>query len=214
MELETQTLPRGLASRSIPPFLTGNSSGYCLQGGSRPISELKGLCKPMVESITAESLRDRLSQLQDKNLLTAQLGRELVDLVDQIDRFSNWLDARKYLTDSGAGNLSGAGPISKFLRTLAYTLEQCLENHGILEEKQAKIDQIHLSDTSSGCSDYRGFIQVVGQDGRGEELLLHEGRFVWDCAEHGIPQPEAAQKLGYRCMIQFPDFSPRLCPPE
>ncbi len=164
----------------------------------------------MVEQITAETLRLHLSNLLEGDLLEPELALEMENLVEEMDGFSNWLDARKFLLDSHAQKLSGSGPISKFLRTLAFTLEQVDENSAALKERGARLSRISLSDTTSGCSDFQGALQVIGTDSDGNEVLLQDGRFVWDCAEHGMSQPEAAQKLGYRCMVRFPEFEPRV----
>jgi len=162
----------------------------------------------MVERITGECFRDHLERLKGEGLLTPNLASELTRISEEMDGFSNWLDARKYLLDVTAEHLSGTGPISKFLRTLTYSLEKMVENAGSLKERNLKLDRIALSDATSGCSDFRGTLQVFALDSNGERVLLWDGAFHWDCAEHGMPQPEAAQNLGHRCMVRFPDLDP------
>ena len=162
----------------------------------------------MVERITGETFRTHLDTLKTQGLLTLGLGQELERIREEMDGFSNWLDARKHLMETGATHLSGSGPISKFLRTLTYALERMVENRDSLENRRVKLDKIQLSNTTSGCSDFRGTVQIFAVNEQGDEMLLWDGGFHWDCAEHGMPQPEAAQSLGYRCMIQFPDLDP------
>ena len=168
----------------------------------------------MVETITAESLRAYLSNLQEKDLLGEELVHELTQLTEEMDDFSNWLDASNYLRESNFKKMTGSGPMSKFLRTLAFLLEQIDDNAMSLKDRQTRVDRILIKNTTSGCSDYRGAITVLGTDEKGGTILLHEGRFVWDCAEHGMPQPEAARKLGYRCMVQFPALEMRWVPAD
>lgn len=160
----------------------------------------------MVESITAETFRTHFENLNQQGLLSDQLAAELTLLAEGMDGFSNWLDARKHLIDTGAEKLSGAGPISKFLRVLAFALDRIAENSEQLKAKGVRLDRIALSETSSGCSDFRGRVALSASDENGGTVTLAEGPFLWDCAEHGMPQPEAAQRLGYRCMIQFPSL--------
>lgn len=80
---------------------------------------------------------------------------------------------------------------------------------GLLENQPTlAIDRIHIV-ASSGCSDYRGVIEVND----GEKRF----NFVWDCAwkanqmgwrdYFGNPdQPRAAQTFGYRCFEKFEEI--------
>ncbi|MBW7940488.1 MAG: hypothetical protein H3C63_17265, partial [Candidatus Omnitrophica bacterium] len=72
------------------------------------------------------------------------------------------------------------------------------------------VTRVELQDTRSGCSTYSGRIHVQAEDQNGREVVLIDGSFVWDCAEHGIPQTQAARQLGYRCMVSFPSLAAML----
>ena len=161
----------------------------------------------MVEPITDEAIRLYTKNLSQKDRLTPELRAEIEDLIGAMGEFSNWTEAGAHFRSNGAMRLAGSGPMSKFLRTLAYSLEIMDAESERLVEEGVRIDKILIPEATSGCSDYRGALRVIARKEDGTEVPLVEGRFVWDCAAQGMTQPEAAQQLGYRCMISFPPVS-------
>jgi hypothetical protein len=161
----------------------------------------------MVERITDEAIRLYAENLDRKGLLSPKLSAEIGGLIEEMGGFSNWTEAGAHFRSKGVSRLAGMGPMSKFLRALAYALEKLDAESERLLGENVRIDKILIPQASSGCSDYHGEIQVIAQKEDGTEIPVAEGRFVWDCAAHGMPQPQAAQELGYRCMISFPKLN-------
>ena len=161
----------------------------------------------MVEQITGEAIRRYTENLESRGLLGPGLRAEIEALMGEMDRFSNWTEAGGHLESAQATHLTGSGPMSKFLRTLAYALERLEAGSQTLKEGGIQISRILLSDTFSGCSDFQGKIQVHGYRPDSSETVLLEGCFVWDCGAQGLPQPQAAEQMGYRCMVSFPSLS-------
>jgi hypothetical protein len=158
----------------------------------------------MVERITDEAIRLYAENLDRKGLLSPKLSAEIGGLIEEMGGFSNWTEAGAHFRSKGVSRLAGMGPMSKFLRTLAYALEKLDAENERLAGEGIRIDRISIPQASSGCSDFQGSIEVIAQKEDGSEIPLLGGGFVWDCAAQGMPQPEAAQQLGYRCMISFP----------
>jgi hypothetical protein len=161
----------------------------------------------MVERITAEALIERSDFLASKGILAEGLLADLRKLIAAMDSFSNWTEAGNTIRNNQIETLSGNGPVSKFLRTLAYGLERISEEVSHLEEKSLKVTKILISKASAGCSDYEGQVEILCENPAGETLVLASGGFLWDCAAHGMSQPQAAQELGYRCMVNFPGIA-------
>ncbi|MCG3197918.1 MAG: hypothetical protein GHCLOJNM_02412 [bacterium] len=159
----------------------------------------------MVERITSDAIHQYTAELAARGLLTEDLAGEIRRLTDESERLSNWTDASRHLPSAGYHRIRASGPVSKVLRTLAFLLERLSEASGELAERGSKVSRVHLEDTHSGCSDYSGRIVVQVIEPEGAEVVLFEGTFVWDCAAQGMPQPKAAQELGYRCMVSFPE---------
>jgi len=160
----------------------------------------------MVEEITTGAVEIYARNLKVKNLLHPELSREIDTLITDMERFTNWTDSGGYLRKMDSTTMAGAGPMSKFLRTLAFALETLDLKSETLAEKGIQVTRIILSRTSSGCSDYRGHIEIDGTcSGNGETVIL-EGPFVWDCAAHRLPQSRAAREMGYSCMVTFPEL--------
>ncbi len=159
----------------------------------------------MVERITSEAIHSSIEDLISAGVLSEALGGEIRRLEEESSRLSNWTDASRHLPQGGYHRIRAAGPISKVLRTLAYLLSRLSESAPELAGRGIQVSRVHLEDARSGCSDYSGRIVVQAIMPEGAEVVLFEGTFVWDCAAHGLPQPTAAQELGYRCMVSFPE---------
>ena len=69
------------------------------------------------------------------------------------------------------------------------------------------MDKVSLLDTHSGCSTYTRRVLVEARNEGGETGIRIDGRFLWDCAAHDMPQQQAAQELGYKCLIDFPQVN-------
>jgi len=163
----------------------------------------------MVEPITAQTLQKNIEQLLENRLLDPALGKELDSLLAGADTLSNWTDTSQFLKREGFSRIQASGPVSKVLRTLTFLLERIADSSAEWSTGEpVTISHITLSNTSSGCSDFRGHIQAVIRDeSSGKEALLVQGKFVWDCSAQGLPQPQAARDLGYRCMVTFPEIA-------
>lgn len=161
----------------------------------------------MVEQITCNALAAHLAFLKTQGLLDEVLAQELERLTKQASVMSNWTDAERYLEGENYQRLHGGGPVSKVLRTLAYLLEQFRSSAAVLAEKGIRVTRIRLQDTLSGCSTYTGQVLAEGQNEDQAGIVLCRGSFVWDCAAHQMPQTQAAQELGYRCMVSFPEIT-------
>jgi hypothetical protein len=160
----------------------------------------------MVERITEESLIHSVSELKEGCLLCPSLADEIGRLVQESEHLSHWTDTARHLAAKGYEQLRASGPVSKVLRTLAFLLERMSESRDDMDARGLQITRVHLLDTRSGCSDFGGRIEVQASERGGAEIMLIDGLFVWDCAVHGIPQRRAAQELGYRCMVSFPEL--------
>lgn len=160
----------------------------------------------MVELVTREAIESHTAALIDGDCITPELGQELLRLLAESDRLSNWTDASRHLPAAGYNRIRAAGPVSKVLRALAFLLERLRDDVGDLRGRELRISRVSLKDTYSGCSDFGGRIAVEATEPEGAEIVLFEGSFVWDCAAHGLAQSSAAQQLGYRCMVSFPDI--------
>ncbi len=161
----------------------------------------------MVEEITRKAIQEHAATLKTQGLLDGELHSELERLAEESHHLSNWTDASHHLTTTNYQRLSGAGPLSKVLRTFAYLLEQLQYSASSLVEKGVLITRVQMKDTRSGCSDYTGQIVVEAHSREGVKMVLLEGPFVWDCAVHQLPQTQAAQQLGHRCMVSFPEIT-------
>lgn len=159
----------------------------------------------MVEPITSQTLQQTAQELFLEGLLHPQFQGELLRLVEDSDRVSNWTDASHYLSTAGYQRIKAGGPVSKVLRALAYLMARLEENHQEMADRGLQVTRVHFEQTQSGCSTYTGRVQVQVEDKKGTETIFFEGPFVWDCAAHGIPQQQAARELGYRCMVTFPE---------
>jgi len=158
----------------------------------------------MVEKITADAFRSGLDRLNTADILSASLGKDLETLREGLEKVSNWTQAENHFKQVGIGAIEASGPMSKVYRILACLMET-LEKHATdLVERGWSIDSVSLLDVESGCSTYTGRLVVRAKNQNGRSTDLIDGPFVWDCAAHGIPQTEAAQKLGYRCIVKFP----------
>ncbi len=164
----------------------------------------------MVEPITTQALLQKTEDLSHVKILHPALRDEIIRLVEDSATVSNWIDASQYLSASGYQRIRAGGPVSKVLRTLAYMLEKLDERQAEIVRNDFVVTRVELQDTRSGCSTYSGRIHVQAEDQNGREVVLIDGSFVWDCAEHGIPQTQAARQLGYRCMVSFPSLAAML----
>ena len=163
----------------------------------------------MVEEITKKAIETHVPMLRSRGILDVVLSGELERLTVESSRLSTWTDASHHLPAANYQRLRGAGPISKVLRTLAYLLERLGDASPELMERGVCITRVHLEDVNSGCSHFAGRMMVEAREKEGAEIVLFEGPFLWDCAAHQIPQSLAAQTLGYRCMVSFPEITER-----
>ncbi|HQQ01245.1 MAG TPA: hypothetical protein PLY86_22535 [bacterium] len=158
----------------------------------------------MVERITADAFRSGLERLNVAGVLSASLKKDLEILREGLEKVSNWTQAESHFKQVGIGAIEASGPMSKVYRILTCLME-ILEKHATdLVESGWSIDSVSLLDVESGCSTYTGRLVVQAKDQNGNAAALIDGPFVWDCAAHGIPQTEAAQALGYQCIVKFP----------
>jgi hypothetical protein len=160
----------------------------------------------MVESVTLEALAHYNEKLQAEGLLDPLLASEMNRFAAESEKLSNWTDSGRHLPSAGYSRLEATGPVTKVLRTLAFLVERLYEGAGALQERGAQVTRVHLTSAYSGCSNFGGMIEVQAVEQGGAEIVLFEGPFVWDCAAHGLPQTRAAQELGYRCMVSFPEI--------
>ena len=158
----------------------------------------------MVERITAEAFRSGLDRLNAAGILSASLEKDLETLREGLEKVSNWTQAGNHFKQVGIGVIEASGPMSKVYRILTCLMENLEKHRTDLVERGWSIDSVSLLDVESGCSTYTGRLVVWANDRHGRLTDLIDDSFVWDCAAHGIPQTEAAQALGYQCIVKFP----------
>ncbi|HOE11316.1 MAG TPA: hypothetical protein PLQ35_11180 [bacterium] len=160
----------------------------------------------MVEKITADAFRAGLDRLNAAGTLSTSLRKDLQILQEGLDRVSNWEQAENHFKQVGIGVIEASGPMSKVYRILACLMESLEKHTANPVEGGWSIDSVSLLDVESGCSTYTGRLVVRVKNRNGNTAVLIDGPFVWDCAAHGIPQTEAAQAMGYRCIVKFPEI--------
>jgi len=158
----------------------------------------------VVEKITADAFRSSSDRLNAAGILSASLKKDLETLREGLEKVSNWEQAENHFKKVGIGAIKASGPMSKVYRILACLMESLEKHTANLVEGGWSIDSVSLLDVESGCSTYTGRLLVRVMNRSGNTAVLIDGPFVWDCAAHGIPQTEAAQALGYRCIVKFP----------
>ena len=154
----------------------------------------------MAERVTTEALTRYTETLRPH--LSEALADELSRLAEAADGVPSWQEGSAWLSEHGFSALSGQGPMPKVLRAVAYTLERLAEELPAAG-KDIQATRIRISNTVSGCSSYAGLIEVRGQRD-GAEVVVLDGRFIWDCAAWDMPSAAAAQTRGYACMVEFP----------
>ena len=166
----------------------------------------------MVEEITASAFRNNLQKLQEANVLTSGLSQDLARLAENLDKVSNWDTGEIYLKQADISSVEAGGPMSKVFRILACTMESLGRYTAELADGDLRIARIEIIDPVSGCSTYSGRLRVQASRPDGREEWIVDGPFLWDCAAHGIPQVQAAQEMGYRCIVDMPEVSLPISP--
>ena len=160
----------------------------------------------MVEKITADAFRYGLQRLKEDCVLSPRLTQDLDRLAESLENVANWEEGESYLKKSQVESIEAGGPMRKVFRLLTCVLEGIGKHVANLSAAGWCIDKISLLDVNSGCSTYTGRVRVQACNKVGETETLIDGPFLWDCAAHDLPQEQAAQKLGYLCIVDFPEI--------
>ncbi|MFH1742783.1 MAG: hypothetical protein ABIH23_27575 [bacterium] len=160
----------------------------------------------MVEKITADAFRYGLQRLKEDSVLSPRLSQDLEGLAESLESVANWEEGESYLKKNQVESIVAGGPMSKVFRLLTCVMEGIGKHVTCLSGAGWCIDKMSLLDVNSGCSTYTGCVLVQAHNKVGETGTLIDGPFLWDCAAHDLPQEQAAQKLGYLCIVDFPEF--------
>lgn len=159
----------------------------------------------MVELVTINALQKAVEQLRAAGRLERAFLEQLEQLLAVAAEISPWADWSSWAKEKGFDRITGSGPCTKVVRTLAFALSTLAQAERPWPA-DLRLCRFAISSARSGCSDFRGTVCLEAES-QGGVLPVFSGPFVWDCAAWGIDQTHAAQQRGYACMVEFPDFA-------